>query len=88
MGSKSLRFQGLLLVQGEGEEETQALVEDDAAQHAQQARHAQHAGTPQAKRFVREYQLTPIASSPTRLGSHDGALLRSSSGGIPRGLQE
>lgn len=71
-------------VEQAAEEESQALVEDGAGQQAQ------HAEGTQEPRPVREYQLTPIASSPTRLGSQDGALLRSGSlnGGISRGLPE
>lgn len=51
----------MLLAQDAGEEEVQALVEDGAAQHAQQPQHAQHSGLVGAPQLV---QLTPISSSP------------------------
>ena len=53
-------------------EESEALVEAGAPQPGGLLRGAQLV------------QLTPVASSPNRLGSQDRALLRSSSGGIPR----
>ena len=66
-------------MQGNGEEESVSLVMDSTAQHAQQADDTQLHG------HVREYQLTPITSSPTRLNPHGGALPEGGIGTYTRG---